>query len=162
MPDGKRLLAVGIETGHAVRDYYIDLTDGTAKPSTPDGIIGLAVSPDSRNIAVRNSEGKWGLLPLAGGKLRLIPTLDAGYAVTGWAPDGASLYARKSTAQSTTVQLYKVNIATGKIDPWKSFGPNLQSGVMAVGAPRFSRDGSGYAYVYVQDVAQAYVMRGLK
>jgi len=58
--------------------------------------------------------------------------------------------------------MYKVNVATGKIEPWKSFGPNLQSGVMAVSAPRFSRDGTAYAYVYVQDVAQAYVMRGLK
>ena len=43
-----------------------------------------------------------------------------------------------------------------------TFGPNLQSAVMAVSAPRLSRDGTAYAYVYVQDVPQAYVMRGLK
>jgi hypothetical protein len=58
--------------------------------------------------------------------------------------------------------MYTVNTVKGKIDPWKTFGPNLQSGVMTVSAPRFSRDGTAYAYVYVQDVAQAYVMRGLK
>jgi hypothetical protein len=58
--------------------------------------------------------------------------------------------------------MYRVNPATGKVDPWKIFGPNLPSGVMNVSSPRFSRVGTGYAYIYVQDVAQAYVMRGLK
>ena len=82
--------------------------------------------------------------------------------MTGWPPDGTSVYARKNSTRGVTVQIYKVNIVTGKVDAWKSFGPNLQSGVMAVSSPRFSRDGTAYAYIYVQDVAQAYVMRGLK
>ena len=162
LPDGKRLLAFGIEPSHATRDYFIDLNDGSSKPATPEGIVGLSISPDARNLVIRNSEGKWGLLPLDGGDPSFIPGLDDSYTVTGWGPDGSSLFVRKNTNRETTVQMYKVNVATGKIEPWKSFGPNLQSGVMAVSAPRFSRDGTAYAYVYVQDVAQAYVMRGLK
>jgi Tol biopolymer transport system component len=162
LPDGKRLLAVGIEPSRGTRDYFIDLNDGSSKPATPEGSVGLSLSPDGHNIVVHNSEGKWVLLPLDGGDPRVIPGLDANYTVTGWAPDGSSLYARKNSDRSVMVQIYKVNVVTGKIDRWKSFGPNLQSGVMAVGAPRFSRDGTAYAYVYVQDVAQAYVMRGLK
>ncbi|HET8826458.1 MAG TPA: protein kinase [Terriglobales bacterium] len=162
LPDGKRLLAVGIEPSHGTRDYFIDLNDGNSKPATPEGIVGLSVSPDGHNIVVRNSDGKWALCPLDGGDSRVIPGVDTSYGITSWAPDGASLYARKNTNREVMVQMYKVNIATGKVDPWKSFGPNLQSGVMAVSSPRFSRDGTGYAYIYVQDVAQAYVMRGLK
>jgi Tol biopolymer transport system component len=162
LPDGKRLLAIGIEPSHGIRDYFIDLSDGTAKPITPEGTIGVVLSPDARLVVVHDSEGKWGLFPLDGGQVRPIPGLDPSYTVTGWSPDGTSVYARKNSTRGVTVQMYKVNIVTGKVDPWKSFGPNLQSGVMAVSSPRFSRDGTAYAYIYVQDVAQAYVMRGLK
>jgi len=162
LPDGKRLLAIGIEPSHGMRDYLIDLSDGTAKPITPEGTIGVVLSPDARLVVVHDSEGKWGLFPLDGGEVRPIPGLDPSYTVSGWAPDGTSLYARKNSTRGGTVQMLKVNSVTGKVDPWKSFGPNLQSGVMAVSSPRFSRDGTGYAYIYVQDVAQAYVMRGLK
>lgn len=161
LSDSKRLLAIGIEPSHAMRDYFIDLKDGNVSPATPEGVVGLSLSPDSRNVLVRNADGKYGLFPVDGGDVRLLPALDASYSITGWAPDG-SLYARRNTNREVMAQMYKVNIATGKVDPWKTFGPNLQSGVMAVSAPRFSKDGTAYAYVYVQDVAEAYVMRGLK
>jgi len=162
LPDGKRLLAIGIEPSHGMRDYVIDLNDGSAKPVTPDGLVGVAVSPDAREVIVHSADGRWGLFPLDGGDVRFIPGLDRSYTLTGWAPDGSSLFARKNSTRSVSVQMYTVNTVKGKIDPWKTFGPNLQSGVMTVSAPRFSRDGTAYAYVYVQDVAQAYVMRGLK
>jgi len=162
LPDGKRLLAIGIEPSHGMRDYVIDLNDGSAKPVTPDGLVGVAVSPDAREVIVHSADGRWGLFPLDGGDVRFIPGLDRSYTLTGWAPDGSSLFARKNSTRSVSVQMYTVNTVKGKIDPWKTFGPNLQSGVMTVSAPRFSRDGTAYAYVSVQDVAQAYVMRGLK
>lgn len=162
LPDGKRLLAVGIEPSHGMRDYVIDLNDGTAKPLTAEGTIGGVISPDARFVVVHDSAGKWSLFPFDGGEARPISGLDASYTVTAWAPDGSSLYARKNSNRAVNAEMYKVNIATGKVERWKNFGPNLQSGVMGVSAPRFSRDGTAYAYIYVQDVAQAYVMRGLK
>ena len=42
LPDGKRLLASGIEAGHGGRDYLIDLSSGDSKPITPEGIAGVA------------------------------------------------------------------------------------------------------------------------
>jgi len=41
-PDGKRLLATGIEAGHGLRDYLIDLSSGDSKPITPEGIVGIS------------------------------------------------------------------------------------------------------------------------
>src|ERR1700686_2648579 len=67
LPDGKRLLASGIEAGHGARDYLIDLATGDSKPITPEGIAGVQVSPDGRSIAVRGPEGKRGIWPLEGG-----------------------------------------------------------------------------------------------
>ena len=45
MPDGKQLLASGIEAGHGVRDYLIDLSNGNAKPITPEGTAGVRFLP---------------------------------------------------------------------------------------------------------------------
>ena len=84
LPDGKQLLASGIEAGHGARDYLIDLTNGNAKPITPEGIAGAELSPDGRKAAVLGPDGKWGIWPLDGGAVRPIPQLDSKYAVTGW------------------------------------------------------------------------------
>jgi Tol biopolymer transport system component len=162
LPDGKQLLAVGIEAGHGARDYLIDLSSGNAKPITPEGVTGARLSADGRSTAVIGPDGKWGVWPLDGGGLRPIPGLDSKYFVSDWAPDGASVYALSSQAREGAAKVYRVNIATGKMEFWKTFGANLPAGVANVGAPHFSPDGSAYAYVYSQVLSQAYVMHGLK
>jgi Tol biopolymer transport system component len=162
LPDGKQLLAVGIEAGHGARDYLIDLSSGNAKPITPEGVTGARLSADGRSTAVIGPDGKWGVWPLDGGGLRPIPGLDSKSFVSDWAPDGASVYALSSQAREGAAKVYRVNIATGKMEFWKTFGANLPAGVANVGAPHFSPDGSAYAYVYSQVLSQAYVMHGLK
>ncbi len=58
--------------------------------------------------------------------------------------------------------MYKVNIATGKTESLGVFGVNLPTGTQSVSPPRWSQDGHAYAYVYVQDLSQAYSVSGLK
>jgi hypothetical protein len=72
------------------------------------------------------------------------------------------LYVSSGKANQRTSELFKVNIATGKMEPWKSFGAEVRAGVNGVGAPEFSSDGSAYAYVYVRVLSEAYVVTGLK
>ena len=48
------------------------------------------------------------------------------------------------------------------MEPWKTFGVGAGAGVTETGAPIFSPDGSAYAYVYVQNLSNAYVVTGLK
>jgi len=162
LPDGKRLLADGIEAGHGARDYLIDVSSGDSKPITPEGIAGVNLSPDSGSTAVLGPDGKRGIWPLDGSGIRLIPGLDSNYYVTGWSPDGGSLYAVSTRLSEKTAKVFKVDIASGKMEPWKIFGAEAGAGVSQVGAPRFSRDGSAYAYVYVRVLSEAYVVTGLK
>ncbi len=164
LPDGKHLLAAGIEAGHGERDYVIDLSNGDSKPITPEGIAGVRLSPDGKSVAVVGSDGKWGIWPLDGGSgpIRPIPGVDSTYNVSGWSPDGASLYAVSSRADQRTAKVYKVNPATGKMDLWRTFGAEAGAGITGTGAPHFSSDGSAYAYVYVQVLSEAYVVTGLK
>lgn len=162
LPDGKRLLASGIEAGHGGRDYVIDLSNGDSKPITPEGVTGTNLSPDGSSIAVRGPDGNWGVWLLAGSSIRGIPGLDSHYNVTGWSPDGGSLYAVPRGGNRKIAQLYQVNTVTGKMELWKTFGADAAAGVSTVAAPRFSSDGTAYAYIYVRVLSQAYVVTGLK
>jgi eukaryotic-like serine/threonine-protein kinase len=160
LPDGKHLLARGIEGGHGARNYLIDLSDGNSKPFTPEGVVGTELSPDGRSVAVVGPDGKYAIWPMDGSGLRPIPSLDSKYYVTGWAPDGMYLYAASNQAVEPTVKVYRVNVNTGKIDFWKSFGQGTAAGSSA-GALVFSADGSAYAYGYQQILSEAYVVKGL-
>ncbi len=160
-PDGKHLLASGIENGHGRRDYLIDLSNGDSKPITPEGVSGTHLAPDGRSTAVLQPDGKWGIWPLDGSGVHPIPGLDSNYYVAGWFPDGISLYAASSRS-AKTAKVYRVNTQTGKMDLWKTFGGEAGAGVTSTGAPHFSSDGKAYAYVYVRTLSEAYVVTGLK
>jgi eukaryotic-like serine/threonine-protein kinase len=162
MPDGKHLLATGIEAGHGRRSYLIDTATGDSKPITPEGIGGVNPSPDGRYTTVRSSKGI-GIWPMDGnGDLKLIPNLDPSLAIVGWSPDGKSLYAAENGVHNTVSSIYRVDPVTGKMDHWKTFGAEAGTGIDDVGAPSFSADGSAYAYVYDRTLSQAYVVTGLK
>jgi Tol biopolymer transport system component len=162
LPDGKQLLAQGIEPGHSGRDYLIDVNNGNAVPVTPEGVIGDSLSQDGRRIAVAEPDGKWGIWSLDGGSLRLIPGLDSTYSVIGWAPDGEWVYAVTHVERQKTAKVYRVNITTGKMDFWKEFGANLPTGATSVSPPYFSPDGKAYAYGYTQALSDVYTVKGLK
>ena len=161
LPDGKRLLGSGIEAGHGARDYLIDLGSGDSKAITPEGISGAHLSPDGRRVAVLGPDGKWGVWPLDGGELRAIPGLDSKYHVSGWSPDGASLYA-VSNGMEKMAKVYRVDVTNGKMEYWKTFGDEVGAGVDEASGPLVSVDGSAYAYVYVRILSEAYVISGLK
>ncbi len=163
LPDGKHLLASGIEKGHGARDYLIDVSSGDSKPVTPEGYAGVDLSPDGKSTVLLGPDRTWGIFPLDGGGFRPIPGLDIKYYVAGWSPDGGSLYVASSHGDEEKIaHVLKVNIATGKLEPWKNFGAEAGTGVGEVGAPLFSHDGTAYAYVYIRELSEAYVVQGLK
>ncbi|HKM46065.1 MAG TPA: protein kinase [Terriglobales bacterium] len=162
LPDGKRVLAAGIEAGHGGRDYLIDVSTGDSKPITPEGIAGTLISPDGRSVAVRGPDGKRGIWPLEGGDFRPIPGLESNYYVIGWTTDGASLYVLPNRGMVKSAKVSRMNIQTGKMEPWRTFGEETGAGVSTVGAPHLSRDGNAYAYLYVRVLSEAYVVAGLK
>jgi eukaryotic-like serine/threonine-protein kinase len=161
LPDGKKLLASGIEAGHGARDYLIDVSSGNPKPITPEGVSGVWLSPDGRSTTVRGPDGKWGIWPLDGSGIHLIPGLDTNYRAIGWSPDGGSVLVA-SRRREKTAKVYKVNIVTGQMDLWRTFGADSGAGFSSVDTIYLSYDGTAYAYRYNQLTSQAYVVTGLK
>ena len=162
-PDGKRLIAAGIEAGHGARDYAIDIATGDSKPITPEGVSGVVLSPDATKVAVFGPDGTPGVWNFQTNSMQAIPGLTSSDFLSGWTPDGGSLYLiPRQIAGSRGRKVYRLNPATGKAEFWKEFGTNLLTGTAGVGPPRFSADGRAYAYVYSQILSEAYVVKGLK
>ena len=164
MPDGKHLIGVGIEQNHGSRSYLIDLKDGSIKPISPEGIAGTLISPDGRSVIVRGPDGTAGVWPINGGEVRPLPGLNITDYVTGWSQDSSSVYVVHSESQSDRVaKLYKLNLVTGKMEPWKTFGSSLgTTGVQAVADARVSADERAYVYIYVQSLSQGFIVKGLQ
>jgi eukaryotic-like serine/threonine-protein kinase len=159
---GQELLASGIEAGHGARDYVIEVSNGDSRPITPEGVRGQNPSPDGRSAAVQGPDGKWGIWPLDGSGLRLIPGLDSNYHVSGWSPDGESVYAVARRQREKTGTVYRVNTVTGKMELWKTFGEGLAAGAVSRSGAYLSGDGGAYAFLYDQTLSQVYVVRGMK
>src|ERR1019366_1674539 len=120
---------------------------------------------DGRSIAVRGPEGKRGIWPLEGGGFQPIPGLESGYVVIGWTPDSASVYVipiRRGAKALKSLNVSRVNIQTGKMEPWRTFGEETGAGVSSVGQLQLSSDGTAYAYIYVRVLSEAYVVTGLR
>jgi len=136
MSDGKHLLADGLEPGHGKRDYLIDLATGDSKAITPEGVAGVLISPDGTKVVVFDKDGKLAIWAFDGSGMHPVPALDATYYPRRWSPDGASIYVASSKAQDKTARVYEVNLASGKMQLWKTFGQN-EAGLGGTGAPRF-------------------------
>jgi len=162
MPDGKHLIAPGIEAGHGGRDYLIDLTTGDSKPITPEGIAGRELSPDGKKIAVRGPDGKAAVWSIDDGKFEAIPGLPPNYGILSWTQDGNSVYVAPRKAQAKSAPVSRVDIRTGKMEPWKTFGEQTGAGVSAIVPPHLSADGNAYAYLYIRVLSEAYVVKGLR
>ena len=162
LPDNRQVLAVGIEAGHGARDYLIDLATGDSKAITPEGTSGVLLRPDGKATLVRQADGKVGIWPIDGGGVRLIPGLGSEYRLVDWSPDGKLLYVYPTQGRGRTAKLFRVDVATGKAEFWKNFGPEGDTAIDAIGRIRFSRDGTAYAYLYTKTLSRAFVVTGLK
>jgi serine/threonine protein kinase len=158
LADGKHLVAIGIESGHGIRDYIVDLSNGNSKPLTPEGMAGARMTPDGTSLIVRNSEGRSGTWSIEGNSFNPFDGLDAKYGVIGFAPDGKALNVFDRTSADRNVMVMRFDLATQKMTPWKKFG----SPVISSGPPVFSKDGRAYFYVYTQLQSVGYVATGVK
>ncbi len=162
-PGGKRLLLQAAEPGHKRRLYVQDLPAGKPRPIAAEG-YGFGrrpVSPDGQWVA---AYGDWSddafLLPVEGGEPRTIPqTKDLDF--LQWAPDGKFLYA--ALTGSIPAQLVRVEVATGRREPWKSLAPPDLSGLIEIGTISVTPDGRSYAYGYGRSAtSDLYLIEGLK
>ncbi len=159
-PDSKSIVFSSNETGHPARTFLLDLQGGAPRPLTPEGTVGLRVSPDGKYLLAGDTKRQRWLYPIAGGepqKLNLSPNPDE--RVVSFSADGKSLLMR---TVSIPVKITRVDIATGHHEPWKEIVPADLAGVQSLPSIKFSADGKAYAYSIARVLSDLYVVDGLK
>ena len=160
LPSGQGLLFNAYEANHPPRTYWLDLESGKTRPVTPEGTVGLVVSPDSKFVLARDPERKRWLYPLEGGDRQpFTATLAPGEDVIDWEKEGNSLLVLRA---GVPANVFRVYLGSSKVEAVKTFSPSDPAGVVTVGGARFSSDRKSYAYDYFRILSDLYVVDGLK
>jgi serine/threonine protein kinase/Tol biopolymer transport system component len=161
-PDGKRLLFSGDEPGKGVRLYVQDIDGGPPKAISGEGVSSslFAISPDGKQIVMVGPDQKPGLLAAEGGEVRPIPGLGAEDAPIGFTSDGHSLFVYRLGEVPAKVE--KLDLATGRRQPWKQLVPPDISGVTDISAILITPDGNNYAYEYGRTLSDLYLVNDVK
>jgi hypothetical protein len=160
LPDSKSIIYAAAESGHPARSYLLDTQGGTPRPITPEGTIGGAVTPDGKLVLATDAKRARWFYPIAGGepvKLNFVPNPDE--RIMGFFDNGKSLLVRTA---SVPVKVTRVDIATGRREPFKEIMPADPAGVQSIPTMRFSADGKSYAYSVGRILSDLFVVDGLK
>ena len=163
--DGRRIFFAGRESEDVRRTYVQDVDGGDPRPVTPEGFVGLAISPDGRTLATVDRYGEFYLCsldepaeprPLAGYRDGDVPLQ--------WSADGRRLFVRE--AGNLTLRLFTLDVATGAREFWKELMPRDPAVLIDIGTDpgqiRLTPDGTSYAYTYWTFEGELYVAQGLQ
>ncbi|HTW60096.1 MAG TPA: protein kinase [Terriglobales bacterium] len=165
MPDQKAIYYAG-DDGHGWRMYIQDIAGGARRSVTP--LISLKrnhyeshlVSPDGKLIFARDVSGQGTLYPIAGGDGRAIPGWSQEDIWVTWSADGRSAYVYHD--DKTSAPVYRLDLATGKRELVTTLAPSDTAGVTAVVNLRMTPDGKFYAYSFLRELSDLYLVEGVK
>ncbi len=159
-PDGRRLLVCGNETGRAERCYVQEISGGKPRPVTPEGTSRGFVSPDGSSILVRGSTGNLEIYPSGGGAPKTVPGTTPEDSALRWGPDGRSIIVFRGP--QIPVHGEKLDLATGRREPLRTFGGTETAGALRIGTFALSDDGKSYAYSFGYQLSHLFLVEGVR
>jgi eukaryotic-like serine/threonine-protein kinase len=157
-PDSKRIVVTGNAAGRPVRAWTYDLDSEKATPLTAEGTRAGPVSPDGLWFVVADPR-RLSLAPVGTGAPRTITELTNGEAVMRWSIDGRYLFLQQPEGE--TIKISRLDVATGRKEPWQTLKVP-EPGAEFVGALALSADGKACAFTFQHDLANLYLVKGLK
>jgi len=157
LPDGKSIVFIGKEKGHAWRTYVQDIAGGPPRPITPEGITGYLVSPDGKFVV--NRDEKKELFSVSNGEAREIPGIENDDRVIGWA-DAQSIYIFRD--RERPLRVFKLNVTNGHKEPQKEIQPGDLGGVLGSINVLMTPDAKSYVYAFTRQLSDLYLVKGLR
>ncbi len=158
LPDGKRLLVLGHEAGKSTRNYLQDAAGGPLAPVTPEGVSGF-LWLDGKSVFVFGDQTVR-LYPIDGGQPKEIKSPLLIRAGRNAAPGGRYLFG--ALRPEVPLKVYRIDPATGEKQLWKELAPADRAGVYNVAQLFVTPDAHWYAYSYVRDLSDLYMVEGLR
>ena len=165
LDDGRRLMFYAREAGKGQKGAFYLMEIPAGKPqkiASGYGLVGKAVSPDGKWIVGLGAD--WNedlaLIPIGGGEAKTIPNTNTVDPIR-WSADGKAILAVE--LGSLPVRVVRVDVATGRREPWKELGPADISGVIQTTGIQITPDERAYVYGYSSSVtSDLYIATGLK
>lgn len=157
-PDGKHLLVTGREPGKQTRSYLTTMDTGPLTAVTPEGVQGFPTE-DGKEIVARQGDMLM-FYPVSGGSPRSVKAKipDLTFPLSG-APGRYVIGAEKV---DVPLVLYRYDTETGEKKMWKELVPADRAGVFAANIFDITPDARWYAYSYVRDLSDVYLVEGLR
>jgi hypothetical protein len=95
-----------------------------------------------------------------GGAPRPIAGFEPGESPVGWSRDGQSLFLERF--QESTIEIHRLNTLTGRREPTFRLGPPDPAGIVGYTAVAVSPDGKSYAYSFMRNLSELYLIDGLR
>jgi eukaryotic-like serine/threonine-protein kinase len=162
LPDGRRVLFSANEPDHGIRLYVQGIDEAKPRAISPEGYRAFdhCVSPDGKVVAVIGPDQKQYLYPVEGGEPSAIPGLVAGDIPASWTSDARSLLIGRRG--EVPLKVFQLDLRTGRKELWRELMPPDPAGITTIGRIAATPDGKSYAYSYVRNLADLYVVEGLK
>ena len=160
LPDGKYVTVNGQERGHLSKTYLVDVTSGTMRAITPDGVHASLPSPDGMSFVGGASGNKHLSVYSLNGTAPVEVPMDDGYSVAQWAEDGKALYVYR--AGDVPLNVYRCEVPSGKMSKVRELAPPDLAGVVSVFPVVTNFEGTSFAYGVYQTFSVLYVISGLK
>jgi hypothetical protein len=166
-PDGRRVIYQGREKDHAWRAYMQEPPDGQPQPIAPDGT--WCVTPGhgwAPCFHYQNDKGRsirvWELRSLDGGETRPAPWIGPWEEVIAWGPGGGRAFVAGGV--QPPFRVFRVDVATGRREPWLDTSPPDPAGVVGMGkaGAALTPDGRYYAYSYLRVLSDLFLVEGLR
>ncbi|MBV8519904.1 MAG: serine/threonine-protein kinase [Acidobacteria bacterium] len=155
LPDGQHLAMLALDQA-GPRLYVANLDGSARRPISPAGLhnSALMLSPDGRWVGTLDTHGAPALFPIAGGdEVQLAPPGAA--LVSGFSADGRYAYLVDAANSPDTIE--RVEIATGKHEPWMTLHPTVLPSSAIVQQVRVAPDGKSYAYQFYDATSTLYI-----
>jgi hypothetical protein len=122
-------------------------------------VVGNVLSPDGLYLAASNAANGYSIYPIRGGEPRPVTGIEPMDVVIGWSADGKSLYTRRRGEMP--INIYRLNIATGKREMIHQTSPPDPAGVEDVVQMKVTGNGRAYAYSCFTFLSDLYAVDGL-
>jgi dipeptidyl aminopeptidase/acylaminoacyl peptidase len=163
-PDGRHVFAVGSTAGRPTRLYLLPIYDGGPRLLWDeeihlDRVVGLPISPDGDRLVLRRVSGEHLMFSCQTGVVEPIRGLATNEHAIRFDESGRSLYVASGTHLQQRVDW--LDLESGKRSTWRALKPPDPTGIIFVGPPVVAEDGSRYAYSFLKQMSDLFVVEGL-
>jgi eukaryotic-like serine/threonine-protein kinase len=158
----RRILFSASEPGRGTRLWVQGVEEAKPRAISPEGyrMLDGGVSPDGKLTVVSGPDQRQYFYPVEGGEPTPIPGLVAGDIPFAWSPDGRELLVRRRGEVPTRILV--LDARSGEKKLWKELIPPDPAGVTSVSPVFVTPDRKFYVYSYIRNLADLYVVEGLK